>query len=183
MTIHQCPYCPALLPNAYAKALHLAEVHHAYENGEYVEGKTERLLTQVGARVLELLIHKPETRNPKNWPLWTFYLQRYGRGHILVYDAARQGWMINQPDGVLKEDGLKALFAEIETARRRRQDYQRADRLLYHDSASVIQSHICILPNEKDQLLAEEKYVVMRNHYGAEARQYSSDTYTPGAEA
>jgi hypothetical protein len=91
MAERQWQYCHEFLRSLYAKNLHLANSHHAYENGEYVEGKTMRQLEKVGARVLDLLIHKPETRNPKNWPLWTLYLQRYSKGHILIYDEARGG--------------------------------------------------------------------------------------------
>ncbi len=175
MTLHRCqryPYCLAELPSVYARSLHNAEVHNAYENGEYVEGKTERSLQKVGARVLRLLRTEPETRNPKNWPLWTRYLQIYSKTHILVYDARHQGWMVNRPDGVLDADALRELFAEIETARRRRQDYQRADMLLYHnpeDIDSQLAPHTCILPRKKDRILARMRYAVMRNHYKPES--------------
>jgi len=170
-----CPYCPiskpTVVPSIYALHLHQALFHSRYENGQFVEGKTLRLLEKVGARTLNLLIKEPETRNPKNWPLWQKYLQFYSPTHILVYDVARKGWMINRPDGVLHAEDFRELFGELETARRRRQDYQKADGLLYHEilgkgkyGASIVK-HNCIRPKEKDIILARLKQDAMHDYY------------------
>ena len=169
MSNHVCQDCLGReFPSRYALLLHRAQVHHQYEDGKPVEGKTLAGLERVGARVLKLLIEHPETRNPKNWPLWTKYKQYYG-DHAIVYDEAHRGWMVNRPDGVMKVGDLKALFGELETARRRRQDYQRADRELYHQDPQNVPLHACVLPKEKDAVLAEIKQGVMRRHYGLEA--------------
>ena len=183
MPTRQCPQCAAQLPGVYARALHLATFHHCYEDGQYVEGKTMRQLEKVGARVLELLIHRPETRNPKNWPLWSQYIQRYSKGHILVYDVGMKGWMINRPGGVLRPDDLRCLFAELETARRRRQDLQHADKLMYHSNTLFMPEHQCILPAAKDAILAEQKQMVMKAHYGRQPDAYEyENTYVPDSE-
>lgn len=73
--------------------------------------------------------------------------------------------MVNRPDGVLRADDLRELFAELETARRRRQDYQKADRETYHSEPHNVPLHICILPNEKDESLAFQKEAAVRGHY------------------
>ena len=160
-----CPKCGNQFPNIYAKHLHLAQAHRCYEDGKGLDAKTLAQIEKVGRRVLKLLIEHPETRNPKNWPLWAKYLQYYSRTHILVYDEAHRGWMVNRPDGVLRADDLRELFAELETARRRRQDYQKADRELYHRDPENVPLHACVLPKEKDALLASAKEGAVRGYY------------------
>lgn len=165
MSDHPCPKgCGANLSSIYALHLHLAQAHNSYEDGEAVEGRTMKGLDKVGRRVLKLLMERPEARNPSNWMLWTLYKQHYGT-HILCYDEQHRGWMINRPNGVMKADDLKEFFSEQETCRRRREDYQKADRELYHQDPQNIPLHACILPKEKDAVLAEIKQGVMRRHY------------------
>ena len=115
--------CHTTLVSRYSYSLHLAQLHNSYEDGRDITEKTYHQLSQVGSRVIYLLLNYPATRNPKNWPLWTQYLQRFSKSHILVYDEAQQGWVVNRQNGVLKAEGLKELFAELETARRRERDY------------------------------------------------------------
>lgn len=167
---HPCPHagCGAVLGSRYAFYLHRADCHGEYEDGKVVEEKTAAQLEKVGARVTWLLLNRPETRNPKNTMLWAEYLQRFSPSHILCYDVAHGGWMLNRPEGVLKAEDFRELFAELETARRRRQDLQLADKAMYHDPNSPVcgKLHRCILPSEKDQILADEKQEAMRRHYG-----------------
>jgi hypothetical protein len=178
MSLHKCSKCSAILQSIYAMHLHLASDHSSYENGEDIDMKTEYQLEKVGQRTLWLLINKPETRNPKNVWLWAMYLQRYSKGHILIYDEKEQGWAINKENGILKSEDLKILFAEIETARRRRQDYQKADREMYHAEKGIFfgRLHKCILPKEKDIILANEKYEVMRKRYSGQPTLLESET-------
>lgn len=175
MTNHPCKDCPGRdFPSVYAKQLHDAQVHHRYEDEVEVERRTLDQLEKIGPRVLKLLMEHPETRNPKNWPLWTRYKQEYG-AHILVYDEAHRGWMVNRPEGVMKADDLREFWAEIETVRRRRQDFQDADRMEYHfnpdgSPRQFVPLHACVLPTEKDEILAFEKQGVMRGYYGRRNR-------------
>jgi hypothetical protein len=83
--------------------------------------------------------------------------------------------MVNRPEGVMKADDLREFWAEIETVRRRRQDFQDADRMEYHfnpdgSPRQFVPLHACVLPTEKDEILAFEKQGVMRGYYGRRNR-------------
>jgi len=168
-----CPDCPSLpLNSIYAYYLHNVEEHQRYEKGESIETKTLDRFEKVGMRVLKLLLDYPDTRDPKNFRLYTRYKQYYSSSHVLIYDQNNKGWMINRPGGVMKEEDLRALWKENSTVDRRRRDLQLADKEMYHkkDAPLLNKPHKCILPTKKAELQALEEERVIRERYSGQYR-------------
>lgn len=164
---YQCSDCPYIATNIYASQFHAAQEHQKYEDGKTVESKTKERYDKVGLRVLKLLFQYPDTRNPKGRRLYTRYKQYYN-GHALVYVPGEKGWATNKR--ILKENDLADLWGELTTIDRRSRDFRKADKDTYHDYKSpwFNQSHKCILPKPKDQLLALEEERVIRERYSGQ---------------
>lgn len=165
MTNIECPKgCKQVLLSEKKLALHLALVHESYEDGRDIGLATIRSLEKVSDRTFFLMLKFPQCRSIKNGALFAKYIQ-YFIGTI-VWDNIKGGYTPRNGNSIPYLE-WELTLSQLESVRREREDLQAKDRKNYHaDDGSMLYGHRCILPNEKDQAVAEVLERTKRSYYG-----------------